>query len=175
MEFQTQVAAGRLSEILGRGEGDAILNNDRLMRRLGMVSSAEKAVLEMEKNPITKSIADAYTAGVNAYISQLAISNLPIEYKLLNYQPEKWSNLKTGLLLKYMSYDLTGNENDFEHTNARAVFSKADYDLLYPGRADSLDPMIPRGTLFDYPSIIPLVPATADSLYYQLARFYKYS
>lgn len=167
MEFQTQVAAGRLSEVLGRGQNDAILNNDRLMRRLGMVSSAEKAVLEMEKNPTTKSMSDAYTAGVNAYIEQLAISNLPIEYKLLNYQPEKWSNLKTGLLLKYMSYDLTGHENDFEHTNAKAVFSKTDYEKLYPTRQDSLDPVIPRGTFFNIPAVTPIVPSTADSLYFQ--------
>jgi penicillin G amidase len=166
MEFQTMAAAGRLSEILGRGPDDALLNNDRLMRRLGMVSSAEKAVLEMEKNSLTKSITDAYTAGVNAYISQLKISDLPIEYKLLNYQPERWTNLKTGLLLKYMSYDLTGGENDFEHTNAKAAFSMADYRLLYPVRQDSLEPIIPRGTIFDYPSVTPLIPATADSLYF---------
>src|SRR5215203_2991660 len=87
MEFQTHVAAGRLSEILGKGDGDVILNNDRLMRRLGMVSSAEKAVAEMEKNTATKTMSDAYTAGVNSYIEQLAISDLPVEYKLLNYQP----------------------------------------------------------------------------------------
>ena len=167
MEFQTQVAAGRLSEILGRGPGDAILNNDRQMRRLGMVTSAEKAVAEMEKNPTTKMMADAYTAGVNAYISQLAKSNIPIEYKLLNYYPEKWSNLKTGLLLKYMSYDLTGNENDFEHTNAKAVFTKADYELMYPVRQDSLQPVIPAGTFFASPGVNPIPPGTADSLYFQ--------
>jgi penicillin amidase len=167
MEFQTQAAAGRLSEILGRGPGDAILNNDRQMRRLGMVVGAEKAVAEMEKNPTTKMMADAYTAGVNAYITKLAKSELPIEYKLLNYQPEKWSNLKTGLLLKYMSYDLTGHENDFEHTNAKAVMQKADYDLMYPNRQDSLEPVIPAGTLFASPGVNPVTPATADSLYFQ--------
>jgi penicillin amidase len=167
MEFQTQAAAGRLSEILGRGPDDAILNNDRLMRRLGMVTSAEKVVMEIEKNPVTKAMADAYTAGVNSYISQLAKSNIPIEYKLLNYQPERWSNLKTGLLLKYMSYDLTGHENDFENTNAKAVFSEADYRLMYPNRQDSLEPVIPRGTVFDVPGVNPIIPSTADSLYFQ--------
>ena len=167
MEFQTFAAAGRLSAILGTGPDDAILNNDRHMRRLGMVSSAEKSVKEMEKNATTKAVVDAYTAGVNAYIDQLEIANLPIEYKLLNYQPERWSNLKTGLLLKYMSHDLTGHENDFEHSNAKAVFSKADFEKLYPARQDSLEPIIPRGIIFDFPSIIPMAPASADSLYYQ--------
>jgi len=167
MEFQTQAAAGRLSEILGRGPNDAILNNDRQMRRLGMVSSAEAAIFEMEKNSVSKSMSDSYTAGVNAYIDQLAVSELPIEYKLLNYQPERWSNLKTGLLLKYMSYDLTGHENDFERTNAKAVFSKADYEKLYPSRQASLRPVIPKGTVFDTPAIKLVTPLTADSLYFQ--------
>lgn len=167
MEFQTHVAAGRLSEILGRGANDAILTNDRQMRRLGMVSSAEKTVAEFEKNSLTKAMANAYTAGVNAYLSRLTKSSLPIEYKLLNYQPEKWTNLKTALLLKYMSYDLTGHENDFERTNAKAVFSKADYNLIYPTRHDSLEPVIPRGTFFDYPGITPVMPVSADSLYFQ--------
>ena len=157
MEFQTHVAAGRLSEILGRGANDAILNNDRLMRRLGMVSSAERARKDMDNNASVKAVADAYTAGVNAYISGLAKSDLPIEYKLLNYQPERWSNLKTCLLLKYMSYDLTGHENDFERTNAKAIFSRADYELMYPERQDSLQPVIPAGTFFDFPSVTPTV------------------
>jgi acyl-homoserine lactone acylase PvdQ len=31
---------------------------------------------------------DAYTAGVNAYIENLKESELPLEYKLLDYKPE---------------------------------------------------------------------------------------
>ncbi|MGZ5134430.1 MAG: penicillin acylase family protein, partial [Flavitalea sp.] len=167
MDFQTIVAAGRLSEVLGRGDNDAILNNDRQMRRLGMVSSAETAIREMEKDAATKSIADAYSAGVNAFLDQLTASNMPIEYKLLNYKPEKWSNLRTGLLLKYMSFDLTGKDDDFERTNARAVFSKSDLEILYPDRPDSLQPIIPVGTIFDFPAVGPVMPSSADSLYFQ--------
>ena len=167
MDFQTTVAAGRLSAVLGRGDNDAILINDRHMRRLGMVSGAETAVIEMEKNPKTKAIADAYTAGINAFLDQLPASNLPIEFKLLSYKPEKWSNLKTCLLLKYMSFDLTGRDNDFERTNAKAVFSKSDLEILYPERQDSLQPVVPAGTLFDIPEMTPAMPVSADSLYFQ--------
>ena len=51
----------------------------------------------MEKDPVSKAEADAYTAGVNAYITKLKESELPIEYKLIGYKPELWSNLKTAL------------------------------------------------------------------------------
>ena len=75
-----------------------------------MVYAAEKTVAEMEKDPVSKAEADAYTAGVNAYITNLKESELPIEYKLLGYKPELWSNLKTALFLKFMSLDLAGYE-----------------------------------------------------------------
>lgn len=167
MEFQTHAAAGRLSEILGPGDNNVIVSFDRQMRRLGMVYAAKKAVAEMEKEPLTKTACDAYTAGVNAYIGQMKQSALPLEYKLLGYTPEKWSNLKTALFLKYMSLDLAGPENDFEFTNAKSVFSKEDLEKMYPITQDSLDPIVSRGTLFDTAAIMVKTPSVADSLYFR--------
>ena len=73
-----------------------------------MVYAAKRSVKEIEKDPESKSACDAYTAGVNAYIENLKESELPLEYKLLDYKPEKWNNLKIALFLKYMSHDLAG-------------------------------------------------------------------
>ncbi|MBS1659874.1 MAG: penicillin acylase family protein, partial [Bacteroidetes bacterium] len=109
---------------------------------------------------------DAYTAGVNAWISQLKEGDLPLEYKLLNYKPEPWSNLKVALFVKYMAYDLAGGDNDFEMTNAKNFFSKEDFAKLYPSIQDSLDPIIPKGKHFLPPSFVPKAPASVDSLYY---------
>ena len=166
MEFQTHAAAGRLSELLGPGPEDAILNFDRDMRRLGMVFGAERSLVEMEKNPITKSSCDAYTAGVNTYIRSLHKSQLPIEYKLLSYQPELWSNLKTALFLKYMSLDLAGAENDFEYTNAMSTFGREDFEKMYPVSFDSLEPVVPKGTPFAASTFLQ-VPLSADSIYFK--------
>ncbi len=158
MEFQTYAAAGRLSEVLGAGPANAYLNNDRNMRRVGMVYGAENSLKAMESDPQTKTVLDAYTAGVNAWINNLPISELPLEYRLLNYHPEKWTNLKTALFLKYMSYDLTGSENDIEYTNARGVLSEADFNAAYPLVMDSLDPPA---------SVHPHAPANIDSQYFK--------
>lgn len=167
MDFQTYAAAGRLSEILGReSNGTDFLAIDRFFRRLGMVYGAENSLKAMETNPVTKRMADRYTAGVNAYISSLKPNQYPVEYKLLNYKPELWTNLKTALLLKYMSWDLAGEEYDFEMTNAKNIFSAADFEKLYPLTNDSLRPIVPRGTLFPEPSVKVVKPATADSLYF---------
>ncbi|MEP6951179.1 MAG: penicillin acylase family protein [Ginsengibacter sp.] len=162
MEFQTHAAAGRLSELVG----NKTLEVDRDMRRLGMVFAAENSLKEVEKDPATLAECNNYTAGVNAYIESLNESRLPLEYKLLGYYPEKWTNLKSALFLKFMSLDLAGSENDFELTNAKSVFSSADFDKIYPVIMDSLDPIIPKGTVFPKPRITLKIPSTADSLYF---------
>ncbi|HSZ86747.1 MAG TPA: penicillin acylase family protein [Puia sp.] len=162
MEFEVYAAAGRISELIG----DKALNFDREKRRLGMVYAAENSLKEMEADPITKSECDAYTEGVNTYIDNLKESELPVEYKLLNYKPEHWNNLKSALFLKYMSLDLAGHENDFEYTNAKNYFGISDFEKMYPYLQDSLDPIIPKGTTYPNPGVVVKTPANADSLYF---------
>lgn len=162
MEFQTHAAAGRISEIVGpKG-----LDFDRDKRRLGMVYAAENSLKEMEKDSETLAVCNSYTAGINAYIESLNERQLPIEYKLLGYVPEKWNNLKSALFLKYMALDLAGYENDFESSNAKSVFNSGDFNQIYPIIMDSLDPIIPRGTKYEAPPQPLHIPASADSLYF---------
>ena len=165
MEFQTMAAAGRISEILG--SDPRFLRYDREQRRLGMVYAAENALKEINKDPVSKAAVSSYTAGVNSYINDLSRGNLPIEYKLLGYKPERWSNLKVALFLKMMSKDLAGFERDLEFTNAKSVFNTDELNIIFPEYSDSSVPIIPKGTVFDAPGIIPVPPATADSLYFK--------
>jgi penicillin amidase len=125
MDFETYAAAGRLSEIMGdSSSGTNFLQIDKFFRRLGMVYGAENSLKAMEADPVTKATLDAYTEGVNAYINSLGEKDYPFEYKLLNYKPEQWSNLKSALLQMYLSFDLAGFEQDFEKTNAKSIFTK---------------------------------------------------
>jgi penicillin amidase len=167
MDFQSRAAAGRLSEVLNN---DRLLNYDRLQRRMGMVHAAEVMVAEMEKDPETKQALNAYTAGVNAYIGKLTEASLPLEFKLLGYQPEKWSNLKIALFIKLMSADLAGlgYARDLEFSNQKAVFSRKEMAILFPQVDDSLQPIIPPGTPFQASAPIPATPASVDSLYYSI-------
>ena len=167
MELQTHAAAGRASEIIG----DKALKHDREFRRLGMVYAAESSLKEMENDPDTKSECDNYTAGVNAYIESLTESSLPLEYKLIGYKPEKWSNLKSALFLKYMSFDLAGHDDDFEMTNAKNYFSKEDFAKLFPLIQDSVDPIIPKGTVYQKPKVEVKAACNADSLYFNIKRY----
>lgn len=162
IDLQTKAAAGRASEIAGK----KAINYDKEQRRLGMVYAAENAMIELEKDPASKAMFDAYTNGVNAYIGTLKESELPIEYKLLNIKPEKWTNLRTALLLKMMAKMLSsGTESDLANTNAKSLFIPNELKLLYPQVPDSLVPIVPKGTVFEKPGIVPVQPALADSLY----------
>ncbi|MCX7638011.1 MAG: penicillin acylase family protein [Cyclobacteriaceae bacterium] len=134
MEFQTHAAAGRLGEILGPGTDNAILNYDRKQRRFGMVFAAENAVKGMEKNAIARNIITAYTDGVNACIHSLRYRDLPLEYKLLDYYPEPWTNLKAALLLRSMAQTLNMGDKDFQNTLALKLFGYDTLNLLYPDR-----------------------------------------
>ena len=162
MDLQTKAAEGRASEMAGK----RAINYDREQRRLGMRFAAENALAEIEKDPVSKSMFDAYTAGVNSYIESLTEANLPIEYKLLNFAPEKWTNIRTAILLKMMAKMLSsGTENDLGYTNAKSIFSQDELKMLYPQVPDSLMPIVPKGTVFETPGMIPVRPLTADSLY----------
>ena len=163
MDLQTKAAEGRASEIAG----PKAINYDKEQRRLGMKFAAENAMKEIDKDPTSKLLFDAYTKGVNAYISSLKESDLPLEYKLLNFKPEKWTSLRTALLLKMMAKMLSsGTENDLAYTNAKSAFIPDELKKLYPQVPDSLMPIVPKGTAFDNPGIIALAPPTADSFYF---------
>jgi penicillin amidase len=163
IDLQTRAAAGRASELAG----SKAIAYDREQRRLGMVFAAENALQEMERDPVSKAVFTSYTAGVNSYIDQLTEAQLPIEYKLMGVKPERWSNLRSALLLKMMAKMLSsGTESDLSNTNAKSIFLPDELVKLYPQVPDSLLPIVPKGTIFPKPGIIPVKPTIADSLYF---------
>ncbi len=154
MEFQTHAAAGRISEIIGK----AALDFDRTQRRLGMGYAAEVSVRSMESIPTAKMMVDSYTQGINAYIQSLDTKSLPLEYKLLGYEPEPWTNLKSAFLLKYMAKTLNTGERDLEMTNALKLFGKETIDLLFPDNEGVADPIVDRTNQWGFK------PETMDSV-----------
>ncbi|HEX2628340.1 MAG TPA: penicillin acylase family protein, partial [Chitinophagaceae bacterium] len=162
MDLSTKAAEGRAAEIVGA----KAIRHDRLKRRLGMRYAAEVALREAEKDPATKLAFDSYTKGVNAYIATITSSTLPVEYKLLDLKPEKWSNIRTALLLKMMAEMLSsGTERDLISTTSQNNFSQDELKQIYPQVPDSLMPIVPKGTVFPAPGLLPVAPASADSLY----------
>lgn len=152
MDLQTRVAAGRIAEVVG----EKALNLDRSNRRLGLTFAAEKSIEAMMKDPLAKLVMESYSEGVNAFISSLNRKTLPLEYKLMGFEPEPWSPLRSALLLKYMANMLTGYETDFENTNAVKLLGYNVFNEVFPLFPDTLlDPVIPIGTTYPVADTLP--------------------
>ncbi|NRA93539.1 MAG: penicillin acylase family protein, partial [Psychroserpens sp.] len=100
----------------------------------------------IKKDPESLKYLQAYSDGVNAYIDQLDPEDYPVEYKLLDYEPEAWSIEKTMHLLMYMTDMLCSRNHDLEFTNVLRMVGKERFDLLFPDFFDVNDPVIPKET-----------------------------
>lgn len=159
MEFQMLFASGRLSEIVG----EKALNLDKFQRKIGMIWSAKKTLQYVEQDEEMAAVLNAYTDGINYYIENLSARDKPLEYKILDYEPEKWTNLKTILLLNYMSWDLSGYNTDLRLTNILKKFGPEVVKELYTSDDPYMDPIIPPGTEPDFePVSIPEIPEDAE-------------
>lgn len=154
MEFQSMAAAGRLSEIIG----EKALQYDLYQRRIGMVYAAENAQKAADAFPELLNLIQFYSNGVNSYINSLDWDEYPVEYKIMDYQPEQWTPLKTFLFLKYMSLDLSGRSSDLDYTKLLSKIGYDNLDDLYPQFPDYIDPVIPKGTEWKNPTINPIPP-----------------
>lgn len=159
MEFQALYAAGRLSEIVG----ERALDLDRFQRKIGMNWSAKRTLQYIERDDKMFAVLNAYTDGINYYLDNMSPRNKPLEYKILDYEPEKWSNIKTILLLNYMSWDLSGYNTDLRLTNVLKKYGSDVVKKLYTSDDPYMDPIIPPGTPPDFePLEIPKIPEDAE-------------
>ncbi len=149
MDIQSRAASGRLSEIFG----ERFLSYDLEQRRMGMVYAAERAVELWKADSAVFSCLEAYAEGVNAFIDEVqedGYEDLPVEFKLLNYEPQDWTILNSALLLQYMSSTLTGYDDDMEYSNLRKLLSPEDFATLFPDRPAGVDPIIPTEKKYDF-------------------------
>jgi len=146
MDFISRAAAGRMSEILG----PIALNFDKGQRRQGLLYASEQAMEQIKIDDVAMSTLSAYAKGVNAYINALSVEEYPIEYKILNYAPEPWTELKTALLLRYMGNMLASSYDDVNNTRFMELFDSTLFDLFYNTFPVNQAPIIPPGTEFNF-------------------------
>jgi penicillin G amidase len=146
MEFQALYTAGRISEVVG----PIGLRQDIFNRRFGLAWAAERALEALLADVRPRETIEAFTAGVNAYIRSLGRKRLPVEYKIFDYRPEPWTELKCALLLKAMSYTLASGNREAAMTAARDALGEETVDRLFPFFPPLVEPVIPPGTVFEF-------------------------
>lgn len=146
MDMSTRSVSGRLSEVIGK----RTLKRDILQRRKGLVFAAERALEGWKQNPEEIAIIEAYTAGVNAWTASLQPAQYPLEFKLLGYEPELWTPLKTALMLKAMAETLCSRSDDIGASNTLAIMGEELFRSLYPEYNPKQSPIIPADVPWNF-------------------------
>jgi len=99
MDVSRRAGQGRLSEVFG----PSTLKFDKLFRTVGMKQIAEKIVQNM--HPESRAVLQSYSDGVNAFIRSHK-GKYPIEFDMLNYEPEEWTPVNSVVVARLMAWEL---------------------------------------------------------------------
>jgi penicillin amidase len=142
MDFWRHIGSARLSEMFGESQ----LDTDRFLRTLGWARVAQREL--DQSDTFTRTILEAYAAGVNAYLAERQGSALSLEYAVLGlmnrgYQPEPWQPLHSLTWAKVMAWDLGGNlDGEIERAILSASLSAEQVNDLYPLYPEKEHPLI---------------------------------
>ena len=149
MDMSRRLASGRLSEVLGSTQ----IDSDRFFRTVGLQRAAEASLSQY--SGATRAAAEAYAAGVNAYMNDaIRYHLLPWEFSVLHYKPEPWTVVDSLAILKYWAYDTSGHwaAQLFRYQLVEKVGQKRAVELFpaYPANATTIiDTLPPASSALD--------------------------
>ncbi len=158
MDIITRASAGRVAEVIPER-----VEFDRYRRRTGMLYAAEVAVKAAMADETSRLAMEALSDGVNAWIDQLTPASYPLEFKILNYAPEAWSPLKSALLLKYMSWNLSARNNEVLWSRTRTALGDSVMSELFFHEPLNMKTIIPDDTPWEFKPLE--APSAPDSLF----------
>jgi penicillin amidase len=148
MDALRRHAAGELAEVLGNG----LIEHDRMQRTLQLRAAADRALAVLP--PDQMHWLEAYARGVNASIQEQMGGpqpHMPLEFRLLRYQPAPWTPRDSLLVGLAMFQDLTTTFP--EKLDRETLSAKLAPDLV----AD----LYPVGSWRDHPAGQPPVDLSA--------------
>lgn len=113
MDYNRHLTAGRMAELVG--DNETAISADKVIRTMGWRKVAEEEWSDLQ--PETRDYMQAYSDGVNAYISKRSPSKIALEYTVLGLQMdvadiEPWDPIDSLAWLKAMAWDLVSNFDD---------------------------------------------------------------
>lgn len=101
MDLTRRAATGRLAEIFG----ERVISADLLARTIGYERIAKQQIEKL--SPDELAALEAYSRGVNACVAGSAA--LPIEFRLLKYEPEPWRPSDSLAISRVLAWQLSKN------------------------------------------------------------------
>ncbi|MCX7973214.1 MAG: penicillin acylase family protein [Candidatus Aminicenantes bacterium] len=99
MDLIRRITSGRLSEIFG----ESFVATDLFLRALRIPEKARRVLAATPADALQA--VEAFAQGINAFI-QANRNHLPVEFRLLRYQPEPWTPEHSASLIGYIGWDL---------------------------------------------------------------------
>ena len=126
MELQRRLFRGELSAVVG----DATVDSDTFHRKMMFAEGAEATAEHISETAVGP-LLEAYADGVNAAIED---EPLPIEFRLLEYEPEPWTVADSMVVEKVIAWGLTGSFRTLRKALVADTFTPEMADQLYPDR-----------------------------------------
>ncbi len=129
MDFYRRAARGELSEVLG----EDLIDADVYLRTMGFLRTAKIQIEALD--PDLLEVIEAFSAGVNAYVEN---NPLPVEFKILGYEPKPWTPEDSQAIGNLISFQLASWAYQNEMLNylvLNKIGETAAKDLL-PGLPD---------------------------------------
>jgi penicillin amidase len=156
MDMKRRQARGMVSEILG----SSYISTDIYLRSLGMERAAQQSIDIMNSLTDTYNVTlrqnlEAYVHGINSFIGH-AGANLPIEFKLLNYQPKPWTLLDSISIGRIMDFSLSWSNDDLKFANTITQLGNDSAWELFPLNSPLQIPVVPEyGETYIPPPDVP--------------------
>ncbi|MHA1715090.1 MAG: penicillin acylase family protein [Promethearchaeota archaeon] len=173
MDLFRRLGEGRLAEVFYPKasfidfDPNIIVLIDEYMRLMGLKEGAQRIIdkiYEAGTDSVQYRMSSRFINGTNHVINKLINDgNLPLEFSLLNYEPEPWTELDTAVIGLIIAYMLSLSTKDLDYTslaltlgeyieNNIVVYANRGFDKLFPDTNGSLPyecPVIPNNnTLF---------------------------
>lgn len=140
LDFIPRAASGRLSEVFGSG----LIETDRYLRSTGMDWAARMNLDSVKiENTIENDLLNWFALGVNAYTDGLEDFELPIEFRLLGYRPDRWIPLNSMRVMQFMAFDLSFRADDASYGKLRGLMNAVEYESLFPRQSYYYVPIVP--------------------------------
>jgi len=157
MDVMRRAGEGRLSEIFGRD----LVGYDALLKTVGFRRTAEEILREMPKK--TRTALEAYSRGVNAYLSSHR-GRYPMEFDALGYVPEDWTPLHSVMITRLLAWELnTSFWTDLVYGDIQRTVDSVRFAQILPYYPTDAPTLIPGGQrpepLLQNPDARPSAPA----------------
>ncbi|WP_123537238.1 penicillin acylase family protein [Halosimplex salinum] len=146
--FEMDLIRRRMRGTLSAAVGERTVESDRFHAQMDFEGAAEANWRTVEDTE-TGDAMRAYAAGVE---TQRTGEPLPLEFRLLDYEPAPWTPVDSMLVEKQISWGLTGSFRSLRRAVAADALGESAASTLYPDRLDHDVPVLRAESGTDRPA-----------------------